>query len=138
MSLKHKWIDLRFLAWDHLGFVVVMWLGFSGCRWLVVVDSCSWRIWYLDGFLCLVTRKVEEKKRKWIRDYFVLDVFVWLVGKKVKGKKKIKRIFFFFFWFNWGINFVLFLCFSNFYIFLGKVAFFFVHYNFLILFYKPH
>ena len=132
------WIDLRFLAWVHLGFVVAVWQGFSLCQWLVVVDSYSRGTWYLDGFRCLVTRKVEEKKRKWIRDDLVLDVFVWLVGKKVK-EKKISCGFFFFFWFHWGINFVLFLCFSNFYIFFRQGGiFFFVYYNFLILFYKPH
>ena len=130
MSLKHKWIDLRFLAWDHLGFVVAVWLGFSGCRWLVVVDNCSWRIWYLDGFLCLVTRKVEEKKRKWIRDYFVLDVFVWSVGKKVK-EKKISCWFFYFFDLIKELILFCFCVFLIFIYFLGKVAFFFL---FIIIF----
>ena len=109
-----SWIDLGFLAWVHLGFVVAVWLGFGGCGWLVVADGWSWGIWSLDGFQCLVTSKVEEKKKR-IRD----DLF-WMycvIGWQESERKKV-----FFLIFN---------------IFLGEVTFFFFNYNFLILFYKP-
>ena len=58
-----SWIDLWFLAWVHLGFVAVVWLGFGGCGWLVVANGCSWGIWSPDRFQCLVTSKVEERKK---------------------------------------------------------------------------
>jgi len=61
-----------------------------------------------------------------------------VIGWQESERKKFHSDFFSFFDLIEELILFLFLCFSNFYLFLGEVAFFFVCYNFLILFYKRH